>query len=228
MREGWIDYLAPQLYWHIGYDLAAYEVLLEWWSNHSYGRPIYIGQSAYKVDKDADFTSWRSAKEISRHLRLNQRYPEVKGNIYFSSQSLRKNNLGLADTLQRYHYNHWAIVPPINHKSAIKLEAPEVYRISHGVKEIKLFWSKGVDPAQCRYLLIYRFEGDKDLGISDMSNVVAKIPAGAGYFVDTPPKKGFYTYVVTAVSKTNHESAPSFGMTIDYRKRPPRKKRDKA
>jgi len=228
MKQGWIDYLAPQLYWHIGYDLADYEVLLDWWSQHSYGRPIYIGQSAYKVDKDADFRPWRSAKEISRHLRLNRKYPQVKGNIYFSSQSLRKNSMGLADTLQRYHYNNWAIVPPMTHKSAIELNAPEVYRISHGVKQIKLFWSNNLSPSDCRYLLVYRFEGDKNLGTKNMAHVVARVPAGAEFFIDTPPQKGFYTYVVTAVSKTNHESAPSFGLTINYRKRPPRRKKDKA
>ncbi|HEU4609833.1 MAG TPA: family 10 glycosylhydrolase, partial [Chitinophagaceae bacterium] len=38
LKEGWIDYVAPQLYWEFGHPRAAYEVLLKWWNDHTYGR----------------------------------------------------------------------------------------------------------------------------------------------------------------------------------------------
>src|SRR5690606_15664989 len=49
LRKGWIDYVAPQLYWETGHQLAAYETLLEWWSKHTYGRHLYIGQGIYRA-----------------------------------------------------------------------------------------------------------------------------------------------------------------------------------
>ena len=32
MRKGWLNYVAPQLYWHRGHNLADYSTLAEWWS----------------------------------------------------------------------------------------------------------------------------------------------------------------------------------------------------
>ena len=228
MKEGWIDYLAPQLYWHIGYDLADYQTLLAWWVKHAYGRHIYVGQSAYKVRKDADFSQWRKASELSKHLKLNKDYPEIQGNIYFSSNSLINNTLGLSDTLKRYHYGAPAIVPPMNYKPVKKVPAPQVYRISHGHKELTIYWSSDLQLQDSRYLLVYRFNGqDAADGIGDPGKIIARIPPGSNTFKDTPPKKGYYTYVVTSVSKSNHESRASLAMTINYRKRLPRKKRTK-
>jgi uncharacterized lipoprotein YddW (UPF0748 family) len=32
LKNGWIDYVAPQIYWEIGHKAAPYEVLVDWWS----------------------------------------------------------------------------------------------------------------------------------------------------------------------------------------------------
>ena len=32
IREGWIDYVCPQLYWHIGNRAADYNTLAHWWA----------------------------------------------------------------------------------------------------------------------------------------------------------------------------------------------------
>ena len=123
MKNGWIDYLAPQIYWHIGFEPADYKVLLDWWSKHSYGRHIYIGQSAYKIRKDADFRAWQDPGEMPRHIRLNREYPQVKGNIYFSSKSLMTNALGLGDSLKNNYHKYPALIPPMEYKPAIQLES---------------------------------------------------------------------------------------------------------
>ncbi len=227
MKEGWIDYLAPQIYWHIGFELADYQVLLDWWSKHSYGRHIYIGQSAYKVNREADFSAWQDPGEMPRHIRLNQQYPEVKGNIYFSSKSLRSNALGLGDSLRTNYHKYPALVPAMSYKPASILETPQLYRISHGHKKLTIYWSGG-GPGQSeeRYQIVYRYQGLK-AGRGDPQNIVALLPPGTNSFEDTPPKKGNYTYLVSTVSKTNHESPLSYPITIDYRKRKPRKKKIK-
>ncbi len=42
---GWIDYVAPQLYWHIGFNLADYSTLAHWWNDNNYGTDTYIGHA---------------------------------------------------------------------------------------------------------------------------------------------------------------------------------------
>ena len=228
MKNGWIDYLAPQIYWHIGFEVADYQVLLDWWSQHSYGRHIYIGQSAYKVRKDADFSAWQDPGELPRHIRLNKNYPQIKGNIYFSSKSLRSNALGLGDSLKNKYHQYPALVPPMSYKPAITLKSPYLYRISHGHKMLTIYWSgEEKQKEHGRYQLVYRYKGEQNPGQEDPSNIIALLPPETTSFEDTPPKKGYYTYVVSSVSKTNHESLGSHALTINYRKRKPRKKKIK-
>ena len=224
MRNGWIDYLAPQVYWHIGFDLADYQVLVDWWSKHSYGRHIYIGQSAYKVRGDADLSAWQDPGEMPRHIRLNHQHPEIKGNIYFSSSSLRSNQLGLVDSLRSTYYKYPAMVPSMSYKPVAMLSAPQLYRISHGQKKLTLYWSGSDMQNVERYQILYRYPGVR-AGQGDPQNILALLPPGTTTFEDTPPKKGHYTYLISTVSKTNHESPLSHPITIDYRKRKPRKKK---
>ena len=51
VKSGWLDYIAPQIYWHIGFSTADYAVLTPWWANvvAGTGVQLYIGQAAYRV-----------------------------------------------------------------------------------------------------------------------------------------------------------------------------------
>jgi len=227
MKNGWIDYLAPQIYWHVGYEIADYQVLLDWWSKHSYGRHIYIGQSAYKVRRDADFAAWQNPGELPKHLQLNKRYPQVKGNIYFNSTSLRSNLLGVVDSLRLNYHRYPALVPTMDYKPTVTLESPYLYRISHEHKRLTIHWSPASDSGG-RYQIVYRYPGQQKPVKGEPGKIVAVLPAESTSFVDVPPRKGYYTYVVSVVSKTNHESAVSSALTINYRKRKPRKRKLKS
>jgi uncharacterized lipoprotein YddW (UPF0748 family) len=52
LKKGWIDYVAPQLYWELGHRIAPYEVLLSWWSTHTYGKHCYIGMGIYRANSN--------------------------------------------------------------------------------------------------------------------------------------------------------------------------------
>ncbi len=43
LKNGWIDYVVPQLYWEFEYKNAPFGVLIDWWNQHHYDRPCYIG-----------------------------------------------------------------------------------------------------------------------------------------------------------------------------------------
>ena len=47
VREGWLDYVVPQLYWYIGFGKADYGKLLPWWSDliRGSGVQLWIGQA---------------------------------------------------------------------------------------------------------------------------------------------------------------------------------------
>lgn len=103
INKGWIDYVAPQIYWSIGFPAAGYDKLVAWWSNEVKNTDVklYIGHSPYKIGTPEK--GWQSAQEIIKQLELNENYKQVKGDIYFSAQHLRKNPYGLIQLLQNYY-----------------------------------------------------------------------------------------------------------------------------
>ncbi|MFC3344594.1 family 10 glycosylhydrolase [Paenibacillus abyssi] len=102
IRNGWIDYVAPQLYWSMTFSPARYDKLADWWANEVKGTSVdlYIGHSPYKLGKEA---GWESSQEIINQLRYNQIHPEIKGDIFFRAENLRSNPLGLIEALRTYY-----------------------------------------------------------------------------------------------------------------------------
>ncbi len=110
LKEGWIDYVAPQLYWEIGHKAAPYEVLVDWWSKHTYGKHCYIGLGIYRAGSN---TAWKDATLLPRQINMMRSYPEIQGAIYFSSKSFVNNPNGWCDSLQNNYYKVPAMVPPM-------------------------------------------------------------------------------------------------------------------
>ncbi len=94
-KEGWVDYLAPQLYWSIGYAPADYAHLLDWWTANTHPSvKLYIGQASYKVANNP-VPAWNDLEEIPRQIRLNRLNPRVNGSIFFNTNSLLASPVGL-------------------------------------------------------------------------------------------------------------------------------------
>ncbi|WP_452835669.1 glycoside hydrolase family 10 protein [Streptomyces liangshanensis] len=107
VREGWIDYITPQLYWNIGLAAADYAKLVPWWAGvvKGTGVDLYVGEALYKAGDPAQPAPWQNAAELSRHLDLCAKYPEVKGNIYFAAKEVASDPLG-AMTMIADRYRH--------------------------------------------------------------------------------------------------------------------------
>lgn len=104
VKDGSIDYIAPQLYWQIGYSIADYSKLLSWWSNTVSGTSVklYIGQAAYRAGNSSSSSAWYGISEIDRQLRLNTSTLAVKGSIFFSYKSMM-DTPALAAAVKAYY-----------------------------------------------------------------------------------------------------------------------------
>lgn len=112
MRNKWIDYVAPQLYWEIGHALCDYNELTDWWARNASDIPVYVGHGIYRTtDKPA--AAWRSATEIPNQIEKLREHPEIQGSIYFGSKNLLANHNGWADSLRKHYYQYPALVPPM-------------------------------------------------------------------------------------------------------------------
>ncbi|WP_327832794.1 glycoside hydrolase family 10 protein [Bacillus swezeyi] len=111
IQQGYLDYIAPQIYWSIGFAPAAYDILVDWWKNETEGRPVhlYIGQAAYKINQNAD-PAWSDPEEYPRQIALN-RSSSVMGSIHFSLKDVNRNPLGIKDRLINDLYHNPALIP---------------------------------------------------------------------------------------------------------------------
>jgi len=101
LKKGWIDYVAPQLYWEIGHKAAPYEVLLDWWSKHTYGKNCYIGLGVYKAGSN---TAWKDKTQLPRQIEVLRNTPNIQGMIFYSSNSFNKNPNGWNDSLRLNYF----------------------------------------------------------------------------------------------------------------------------
>ncbi|MGW5057163.1 glycoside hydrolase family 10 protein [Streptomyces sp. NPDC004096] len=113
VRSGWLDYICPQLYWNIGYSLADYAELVRWWAGVAAGTSVglYVGEALYKAGDPAQPAAWRSPAELSRHLTLAKRYPQVGGHVFFAAKEVAEDPIGAMSRVTADHYRQPAKPP---------------------------------------------------------------------------------------------------------------------
>jgi uncharacterized lipoprotein YddW (UPF0748 family) len=113
VREGWLDYIAPQLYWKVDAPQQPFVPLLNWWlEQNESGRHVWPGLYATRVLPEGDNaeTGW-NPEEIVRQVRLVQQSPGATGSILFSMIGLTQNRRGLADMLASGPFAEPALIP---------------------------------------------------------------------------------------------------------------------
>lgn len=89
VKQGLIDYIAPQIYWSHGRKDVPYDVLAKWWADVVRGTKtdLYIGMALYRAgeatESEPGWADDNGVAEIRRQLELNEKLPDVKGSILF-------------------------------------------------------------------------------------------------------------------------------------------------
>ena len=110
VKEGYIDYIIPQVYWEMNHSIAPFKTVVNWWNNVVKGTNVdlYIGHT---IDKDV------VAKEIDAQIQYTKKFSTIKGNSYYNVTSIMNNNQGarekiknnITQTIQfKDIENHWA------------------------------------------------------------------------------------------------------------------------
>jgi uncharacterized lipoprotein YddW (UPF0748 family) len=148
LEEGWVDYLAPQLYWKIEPPQQSYPVLLKWWTeNNPKKRHIYPGIALYKIKTQ----NWPIAEcekqvEITRSLA-----PQLAlGNIFFRMNFF--NDSDVFSAFKNSTYAEPALAPAMPWK---KSRFPVIPPTIIGIKDGKLTW-KATNNRKIRSWTLYR------------------------------------------------------------------------
>lgn len=110
IKQGLLDYIAPQLYWPFERKNVRYDVLARWWADVVRNTPtrLYIGLALYKVGTpsatEPDWTIGGGVPELKRQLNLNDALPEVRGAILFRQSYLNRSQTDQAVEYLRYRW----------------------------------------------------------------------------------------------------------------------------
>lgn len=208
-KNGWIDYLAPQLYWNLDTKAAPSRHLAQWWNDNANGVDIYIGQDVKRTMDVADPGN-HDKNELDTKVKLSRRLPNVGGNIWWHGYWVTGNYKGAADSLAM-KYQSTIALPPAYGDLKVQPKAVEDLKIERDGKDTYLTWKAPASGRKesatdvVRYV-VYEFFPGEDQNIEDSQTIVALTPFTR---VKVDSEKGI-TFAVTTLDRQNRESKPIF------------------
>jgi uncharacterized lipoprotein YddW (UPF0748 family) len=154
LEQGWIDYIAPQLYWRTDQPKQSYPALLKWWTEiNPKQRHIYAGNNIAQLDGKA----WKD-EEIVKQVKISRNLANnlSLGNIFFSMTSINDNRQGIADTFKGSIYNTPVLAPTMSWRNA----TPPSLVGGLQVTNRRLSWNPATSSQDVRSWTLYRKTGD--------------------------------------------------------------------
>lgn len=213
-REGWIDYLAPQLYWALDHKLAPSGHLAEWWNDNANGVDIYIGHDTRQTMTTKD-SKTGAADELDSKVKLSRKLENVKGHVWWHGYWVTENFKGVRDRLKNNYQSTLALAPAYGDTS-IKPDAVKGLKVYKDNNYILLGWEMPKQPSKqkatdvVKYVVYEFLPGEDSNNIDDAVAIIAITPSNRvilGDKDDDNDLKG-NVYVVTAVDRMNRESKP--------------------
>lgn len=217
VKEGWIDYINPQIYFPFNYPAAAYEKLVDWWAQNSFGKHVYIGIGAYRATESR--SGWQNKNQIPNQIRYLRENNRVQGSVFFSSKSLRDNLAGLNDSLKTNFFKTPALPPLMPWLDAIPPQHPLLVEVQLFHKAVQLKWEsppQAKDGETASGYVIYRFNEGEKLDVDNPKNILKiSFDASLRTYTDQSVIPGArYTYIITALDRLRNESEASNRVVI--------------
>jgi uncharacterized lipoprotein YddW (UPF0748 family) len=213
LEKGWVDYITPQIYWHIGFEKAEYKTLVDWWTKNSFGRHVYIGQGAYRVGEKG----WEDPFELINQINYNRSIKDLHGSMFFSAKTFIQNQYEINDKIKNI-YSNKALVPDMKWIPSEAPGAPSLIEAKGSPdKGLILRWTDN-PPKTASYYVIYRFKKGEEIDYENpkyILTIVQRKPYQQQEWLDRQiDKKSEYLYAITAVNRLHIESALSNSFNV--------------
>ncbi|NLX67384.1 MAG: family 10 glycosylhydrolase [Bacteroidales bacterium] len=202
VKEGWIDYNLPQLYWEIGHAAADYNTLLQWWNDNNYGQHLYIGQDLKRsIDK----------QELALKISQSREMSFVHGNCYWYGYQILDNVEGVADVMKSDLHRSKSLIPAYTHMHKGRPAAVKKLTDVYTEDMHFLTWDhkkEPENPESAQRFVVYRFRRGEKVDIRRAENIVDITPDNF-YVLPYEGNESRYVYVVTALDAFHNESKPA-------------------
>ena len=214
MTKGWVDYMAPQLYWSTKSKYTNYHHLIDWWNNNNINRHLYIGHAIYKLDIKNKH-SYETA-ELVDQINISRTKSTVEGNIFFRADAFMRNHQDFISTFEEGIYKYPALVPQMKWIDSIPPDAPKKLSSKILLKEfVELKWqnpegsnlSKAVSEMnEVSYFVVYKLKKEPSSTDNLIPENIISIQKTNRLTVLWEDTETPTWYVVTAVDRLHNES----------------------
>ncbi len=210
MEQKWVDYILPQYYFSIGYEILDFITIKDWWANNSYGVPLYAGLGSYRLEKEAAQPGFRSNREIANQIDSIRNTSGHYGVCFFTANNFKNNKMDI-NSIIKEKFNAPAISPnilPDNQKystahTPTNVTSKLVKDKRLGKVELKLSWDK---IPSSYFFVVYRTPKGSTLDTNNPTNIVQISNLNSYTYNGNDVEK--YDYYVTALSRYAKESEP--------------------
>jgi uncharacterized lipoprotein YddW (UPF0748 family) len=215
VKEGWVDYINPQIYFTFSRAVAPFAILTDWWGNNAFNRHLYLGQAAYLVHgmPSKQEAAWGNLSEIPNQIRYLRNNNRIQGSIFFSSKSLSTVARAVADSLQKDLYRYPALPPQMPWLDDVVPNAPQEFTAVATAEGISLKWVKPLkaqDGETASGYVIYRAEVGEAVNVLNPKYILRISFEDFTSYIDTKIEKGKrYTYLITSLDRLKNESGAS-------------------
>lgn len=109
-REGYMDFVIPQLYQEIGNRYNDFQKNMYWWTQYRGQCNVMVGHALYKFGDPMQASSFGSNQELRKQLELTRKDQRVQGNVFYSMVYLRKNPVRILEVIRSF-YDTPALIP---------------------------------------------------------------------------------------------------------------------
>ena len=133
VKDGYVDYINPQLYWSRDYAGQDYDVLCKWWAKdvcEHFSNQLSDGKKVHFCVSQAAYHAYDGYKgyddgvgEIQDQIDVNRANLSsgYNGSVFYNTTAYCK----MYQELQASHFNHKALMPAMDWKVTEQLSAPE-------------------------------------------------------------------------------------------------------
>lgn len=216
LEEGWIDYIAPQLYWGEWHRSAPFSRLVNWWVGLESDRHVYAGHSLFFLEAKDNYPKVK-AREYAAQVRYCQRTPGVQGSLFFRASNLRDNLNGVRDSLARC-YAQPCLIPPMPWKDSLPPNRPRSLNISPRSDGMELNWkppTTATDGDTAAYYVIYRFPHSESIDLNK-ADCILSIQKDYWFLDQSATPGNTYHYALTAVDRMHNENKRYLYRTVKF------------
>lgn len=199
-EKGWIDYVAPQLYWELDHKAASSRKLIKWWNDNIRNAQLYIGQDVQRTMNNG---------ELEKKINLSRDYDNVDGNVWWHGYWVTDNYKNAGNSLRDNYQATLALPPAFGNE--VSVAKPSDLRLEKRDGVNYLEWDapergqqdKATDVVK---YVVYEFLPGESTDLDNAEAIISITPYTTVELTGSTTKN--HVYVVTGVDRMNRESKP--------------------